>query len=41
MPTIGEGGESRLEGGRDAKQLSNGKLQLAALHFSTVGCVSQ
>jgi len=33
MPTIGEGGDTRLEGGRDAKQLADGKLQLAGLAF--------
>jgi len=33
MPTIGEGGDTRLEGGRDAKQLADGKLQLAGFAF--------
>ena len=41
MPTIGGERDTRLEGGRDAKQLADRNSSWLALHFSAVGCQSQ
>jgi len=41
MPTIGGDRETRLEGGRDAKQLADGNSSWLALDFSADGCLFQ
>jgi len=41
MPTIGGDRDTRLEGGRDAKQLADGNSSWLALDFSADGCLFQ